>query len=85
MLRQQRLDLIEQAWPGAHIEEGVRVGVLDMAVETPLLPRGWVPGRMHHGWLLGWSMSFRDFTVSPTPAFLNKFPAVALNLSAIRL
>jgi hypothetical protein len=69
MIRQQRLDRIEQAWPSEQIKKGVRISVLDLAAETSPLPRGWVLVRMHHGWLPGWSMNISVFTVSPTPAF----------------
>lgn len=34
--------------------------------------------RMHEGWLLGWLLWFRDFTVSPSPACLTRFQAPAL-------
>jgi hypothetical protein len=35
---------------------------------------------MHEGWLLGWLVWFRDFTVSPSPAFPKLFQALALIL-----
>ena len=35
---------------------------------------------MHEGWLLGWLVLFGDSTVSPWPAFLTLFQALALIL-----
>jgi hypothetical protein len=81
MIRQQCLDLVEQAWSSEQIEEGVRVAVTDITTEALVLPRGWVPGRMDRGWLLGWSMIFGKVTVSPTPAFPKYFQMVVLILA----
>jgi hypothetical protein len=81
MRRKQFLNPVEQLRAGQHIEESIGVGLLDAASNAFLLLQGRAMAGMHEGWLLGWLVTFGDFTVSPWPAFPKNFQSLALILA----